>query len=124
MLHDASSFRTERIAALEGIFREHLLDRDALLELHDALADRSTRRARKLRNQIRSQLASAREARLRPLTWISKSKPWYRRSGVVMPVAGVAVAWLGQGLLHGAGFQVWEPIWRRLRDLMSLVPGS
>jgi hypothetical protein len=121
---DAPSLRTERIAALRDVFREHLYDREALIALHETLADRSTWRARRLRRQIRDQLASAQAVRLHPLTWISKSKPWYRRGGIVVSVAGIAVVCVGQGMLRGVGLDLWEPIWRRLQDLMALVPGS
>jgi hypothetical protein len=42
-------------------------------------------------------------------------KPWYRRGSVWL--GGLVVGSIAQGILHAAGFHMWEPIWRALQNV-------
>jgi hypothetical protein len=115
MVVDASSFRNEGVAELELIFHQNMEDSRMLLALETELDRRSTPRARELRGKVRQQLVSLSAVDARK----ANAKPWYRRGGVLLSAAAVVVAGVAQGIFHAAGFHMWEPIWRRLQDLMS-----
>ena len=112
MVVEASSFRANGIADLEAILHETCNLR-TLLALEAELDRRKTPRARELRGKVRQQLVSLSAVDAREVN----AEPWYRR-GVVW-LAGLVVVGVAQGLFHAAGFHMWEPIWRKVQELLA-----
>ena len=77
-----------------------------------SLDRRSTPRARELRGKVRQQVVSLSAIEARD----GNAKPWYRR-GVVW-LAGLVVAGVAQGIFHAAGFHMWEPMLRKVQELV------
>jgi hypothetical protein len=82
------------------------------LALEAELDRRSTPRARELRGKVRQQVVSLSAIEARD----GNAKPWYRR-GVVW-LAGLVVAGVAQGIFHAAGFHMWEPMLRKVQELV------
>jgi len=110
---EASSLKANGVADLELIFNENMEDLRTLIALEAELDRRSTPRARELRGKVRQQVTSLAAIQARG----GNARPWYRR-GVVW-LAGLVVAGVAQGIFHAAGFHMWEPIWRKVQELLA-----
>ncbi len=109
---DATSLRTSRVADLELIFHENTGDLRTLLALEAELDRRKTPRSSELRGKVRQQILSLNAVQVHGGT----AKPWYRRGMVWL--GGIVMAGVAQGILHAAGFHMWEPLWRAVQVVM------